>query len=345
MARYNADLANNFGNLASRVLNMAVNYLRRGRRRRRARTARCGEQSAAAFEPLAARHRPSSTSPAGSARCGTSSGTTNSYIEDRPALGAAQGRRRRRGGRRARRLPRGAADRGAAGLAADPRRRRGAVAPPRPRRQPRRTSGSPRPRPGVRLPGGRPLEKGAAAVPPPRDRRDQPVPGSTPTATCSSTDRGPAPEESVARAVEAGVERMVCVGTDLATSREAVRLAAESPEVWATVGPPPPRRLEAGRASGTGWSNWPAPTGSSASARPASTSTTSTPSPTPRRRPSGPRSGWPHDRGLPLVIHSRDAWDDTFRVLDAEGVPAADGLPLLHRWARTRRAGRWTWAA
>ena len=26
MARYNADLANNFGNLANRVLNMAVNY-------------------------------------------------------------------------------------------------------------------------------------------------------------------------------------------------------------------------------------------------------------------------------------------------------------------------------
>ena len=28
-----------------------------------------------------------------------------------------------------------------------------------------------------------------------------------------------------------------------------------------------------------------------------------------------------HERGLPLVIHSRSAWDDTFDVLDAEGVP------------------------
>ena len=28
-----------------------------------------------------------------------------------------------------------------------------------------------------------------------------------------------------------------------------------------------------------------------------------------------------HDRKLPLVIHTRDAWDDTFEVLDAEGVP------------------------
>ena len=29
-----------------------------------------------------------------------------------------------------------------------------------------------------------------------------------------------------------------------------------------------------------------------------------------------------HERGLPLVIHSRDAWDDTFDILRAEGVPA-----------------------
>ena len=38
----------------------------------------------------------------------------------------------------------------------------------------------------------------------------------------------------------------------------------------------------------------------------------------------------------PLVIHSRDAWDDTFRVLDDEGVPDAHDLPLLHR--RSRRS-------
>ena len=29
-----------------------------------------------------------------------------------------------------------------------------------------------------------------------------------------------------------------------------------------------------------------------------------------------------HERGLPLVIHTREAWDDTFDILDAEGVPA-----------------------
>lgn len=28
-----------------------------------------------------------------------------------------------------------------------------------------------------------------------------------------------------------------------------------------------------------------------------------------------------HERSLPLVIHTRDAWDDTFDILDAEGTP------------------------
>ena len=32
--------------------------------------------------------------------------------------------------------------------------------------------------------------------------------------------------------------------------------------------------------------------------------------------------GIAHTRKLPLVIHTRDAWDDTFAVLDSEGVPA-----------------------
>ena len=28
-----------------------------------------------------------------------------------------------------------------------------------------------------------------------------------------------------------------------------------------------------------------------------------------------------HQRSLPLVIHTREAWDDTFAILDREGVP------------------------
>ena len=42
---------------------------------------------------------------------------------------------------------------------------------------------------------------------------------------------------------------------------------------------------------------------------------------------------------LPLVIHTREAWDDTFDVLATEGVPERVGLPLLHRRARRGGAG------
>jgi TatD DNase family protein len=45
------------------------------------------------------------------------------------------------------------------------------------------------------------------------------------------------PAEAVDRAAAAGVDRMVCIGTDPEQSRQAIALAAEAPRrVWATVG-------------------------------------------------------------------------------------------------------------
>ena len=74
VARYNADLANNFGNLASRVLNMAVNYCDGVVPDARA-DGPLVEQAATAFATLDRRAWRSSTTRAGSARCGTSSAT------------------------------------------------------------------------------------------------------------------------------------------------------------------------------------------------------------------------------------------------------------------------------
>ena len=37
---------------------------------------------------------------------------------------------------------------------------------------------------------------------------------------------------------------------------------------------------------------------------------------------------------LPLVIHTRDAWADTFDILDGDGYAGPRGLPLLHRRRR-----------
>ena len=52
-------------------------------------------------------------------------------------------------------------------------------------------------------------------------------------------------EATVARAREAGVHTMVCVGTDLASSAECVRIAAITPGVWASVGIHPNDAIEA----------------------------------------------------------------------------------------------------
>ena len=159
VARYNADLANNFGNLANRVLNMAVNY--------------CDGvvPDARADGPLVeqAAHRVRHAHRTAWHELDFSSGfgavwdlirDTNSYIEDQQPwkLHKAGDAAAVAGG--ARRLPRGAAGRRAARVAADPARRRRALAPARPPGAARGRSACPRRR------------RGAAACPrAPRSRR------------------------------------------------------------------------------------------------------------------------------------------------------------------------------
>ncbi|HYT39043.1 MAG TPA: TatD family hydrolase [Acidimicrobiia bacterium] len=133
-------------------------------------------------------------------------------------------------------------------------------------------------------------------------------------------DRGPTPEEAVGRALDAGVERMVCIGTDLATSREALRLAGEFPEVWATVGlhPHDASKLAdewsglvelagADRVVGIGEAGFDLFYRHS--------------EPDAQEEAFRAQLRLARDRGLPLVIHSRDAWAETFGVLETEGVP------------------------
>ena len=133
-------------------------------------------------------------------------------------------------------------------------------------------------------------------------------------------DRGPAPEEAVSRAVAAGVDRMVCIGTDLATSAEAVRLAGLFPEVWATVGLHPhdakklPQEWDdlvalagADRVVGIGEAGFDLYYRHS--------------EPDVQEKAFRAQVRLARDRGLPLVIHSRDAWPETFGVLESEGVP------------------------
>jgi TatD DNase family protein len=128
-------------------------------------------------------------------------------------------------------------------------------------------------------------------------------------------------DAQVKRAQAAGVEWMVCVGTGLETSRQALDLASRHPDVYATVGLHPHDALQLD----TEWAGLVALAGA-------------------ERCVAIGECGfdlyYEHSPGAeqevafrrhielakavdrPLMIHSRDAWSETFRVLDAEGLPA-----------------------
>jgi TatD DNase family protein len=129
------------------------------------------------------------------------------------------------------------------------------------------------------------------------------------------------PEGAIERAREAGVSAMVCVGTDLETSRQAINLAARHPDVRATVGLHPHdasklddecEQLEALAESaevvgigetGLDFHYLHSPAGEQETAFRAQIQLA-------KRL----------DRAL--VVHSRDAWRDTFRVLADERPPS-----------------------
>lgn len=122
---------------------------------------------------------------------------------------------------------------------------------------------------------------------------------------------------AVGEALEAGVERLVVVGTDAEQSRQAIQVAAEHDAAWATVGLHPhdatdgvdsilgllgePKVVAVGECGLDYHYDY-----------------------SPRdvqREVFAAQIAIAHQRGLPLVIHTREAWDDTFAILDAEGVP------------------------
>ncbi len=124
--------------------------------------------------------------------------------------------------------------------------------------------------------------------------------------------------EVVAAARDAGVARLISVGTGLATSAAAVEAAARHADVWATVGLHPhdarlgldgfeallhrPKVVAVGEC-GLDYHYDHSPRAV-------------------QRDVFAAQIELAHRHDLALVVHTRDAWDDTFAVLDAEGVPA-----------------------
>ena len=128
-------------------------------------------------------------------------------------------------------------------------------------------------------------------------------------------------DEHVERARDAGVEWMVCVGTDLATSQEALDLAARHRDVVAAVGLHPHDASKLG--AEWGMLEPLAVTDECVAIGEAGFDLYYEHSPRDEQEAAfrwQVRLATRLDK--PLVIHSRDAWDDTFRVLDDEGVPA-----------------------
>jgi TatD DNase family protein len=130
------------------------------------------------------------------------------------------------------------------------------------------------------------------------------------------------PDTTVEQAREAGVEALVCVGTDLASSRRAVEFADRHPEVRATVGLHPHdasrldeewealaalarERADVVVGIGEGGFDFYYEHSDRAAQEAAFRA----------------QVALARDLDRALVIHSRDAWDDTFRVLVDAGVP------------------------
>lgn len=124
-------------------------------------------------------------------------------------------------------------------------------------------------------------------------------------------------DETLVRARAAGVTRFVVIGTDADTSAAAVEIAGRHGDVWATVGLHPHdavngvdtvRHLVTGpRVVGVGecgldyhYEHSPREVQMPAFAE---------------------QIALAKEHDLTLVIHTRDAWRDTFDVLDAEGMP------------------------
>lgn len=124
-------------------------------------------------------------------------------------------------------------------------------------------------------------------------------------------------DEALRAARSAGVTRFVVIGTDAESSAAAIELAGRHDDVWATVGLHPhdaslgvdsvepligEKRVVAVGECGLDYhyDHSPRDTQRAAFARQIELA---------RRR------------SLTLVVHTREAWDDTFDVLDSEGVP------------------------
>jgi TatD DNase family protein len=124
--------------------------------------------------------------------------------------------------------------------------------------------------------------------------------------------------DALAEADAAGVRRVICIGTDADESAKAIEVARANPgRVWATVGLHPHDAsqgvdgivglLDAPDVRAVGECGLDYHYDHSPREM--------------QREAFAAQVALAHEKGLALVIHTREAWDDTFAILAAEGVP------------------------
>jgi TatD DNase family protein len=136
----------------------------------------------------------------------------------------------------------------------------------------------------------------------------------------------------LARAADAGVDRLVCIGTGVATSAQAVAVAraahdsdaaAEAPLAWASIGlHPHDAREGVDGVAALLAEEMAVADGMVVAVGECGLDYYYEHSPRPAQRAAfAAQIALAHTYELALVIHVRDAWDDLFDILDAEGVP------------------------
>ena len=118
----------------------------------------------------------------------------------------------------------------------------------------------------------------------------------------------------------AGVTRLVTVGTDAEQSRAAIAVATQHENVWATVGLHPHDAKDGVDTVVPLLDS--APAGTVVAVGECGLDYHYDHSPRDVQRVAfAEQIALAHQRNLALVIHTREAWDDTFAILAAEGVP------------------------
>lgn len=122
---------------------------------------------------------------------------------------------------------------------------------------------------------------------------------------------------AVAAALATGVSQMISVGCDRPTSLAAISAATDHPAVFASVGLHP-HEASAGIETITDLVHSPGIVAIGEAGldyfyehSPRNL----------QRQIFADQIGIAHDLDLPLIIHSRDAWEETFEILDTEGMP------------------------